>query len=274
MEKTELIQNLRAKVGEDNCQVISDKTFESIADIVLPNFAKDEEITDETWKLPVSLLNQYAGQKRHDDTVFSEKYKTDYENQHKKDVEDRIKKSNEDAVNKALDEFKKAHPEIKDGKQDQKTDDIDAKIKNSVADAVKGLFADDSELGKALKTINGFVTTQNQREKTEQKNRVREELKKHLVNLKANNEACIDDALDDIDYGDDPKFDDLKQKAIDAYEKRYKRYYADGGKPFGGKGNGGDDGGEETYVKKKLKQLEDERKANANYAEEIAKGFQ
>jgi hypothetical protein len=97
-------------------------------------------------------------------------------------------------------------------------------------------------------------------------------LKKHLVALKANNEACIDDALDDIEYGENPTFEGLKQAAVSAYEKRYKRYYADGGKPFGGDGTGGN-GGENNFVKDRIEKLKQEAKDNANYAAEMEKDF-
>jgi hypothetical protein len=97
-------------------------------------------------------------------------------------------------------------------------------------------------------------------------------LKKHLVALKANNEACIDDALDDIEYGENPTFEGLKQAAVSAYEKRYKRYYADGGKPFGGDGTGGNGGGSD-FVKDRIAQLKKEAEDNAHYAAEMEKDF-
>ena len=97
-------------------------------------------------------------------------------------------------------------------------------------------------------------------------------ISKHLVALKANNEACIDDALEDIEYGENPTFEGLKQSAISAYEKRYKRYYADGGKPFGGDSTGGN-GGDNDFVKERIARLKQEAKENANYATELEKTF-
>ena len=258
MEKDILIQNLRTKVGEDNCKFISDKTFEGIANVYLPLFADDSAITDETWKFPVAALNEYAGQKRYDDRVFTEKFKSDYAKeyatQHEKDVEERIRKATE----KAIEDYKKEHPEKKDGDGvGGNGEDLDKKVNDAVAKALQGLTGADSELGKSLATISEFVKTQNEREKTATKNRVKSELKQHLLDLKANNEACVDDALDDIEYGDTPTFADLKQKAIAAYEKRYKRYYADGGKPFGGDSTGGGSGSN-SYIKERIAQLKKE----------------
>ena len=275
MEKDILIQNLRTKVGEDNCKSISDKTFEGIANVYLPLFADDSKITDETWKFPVAALNEFAGQKRYDEKVFTEKFKTDYAKeyatQHEKDVEERIRV----AAEKAVEDYKK---ELSDKGGDggdggnKDGEDLDKRVNDAVAKAMAGLTGKDSELGKSLATISEFVKTQTEREKTAAKNRVKAELKKHLVDLKANNEACIDDALDDIEYGDAPTFDTLKQPAIAAYEKRYKRYYADGGKPFGGDSTGGNDGSN-SFVKERIEQLKKEAADNENYAAELKKTF-
>ena len=274
MEKDILIQNLRTKVGEDNCKSISDKTFEGIANVYLPLFADDSQITEETWKFPVAALNEFAGQKRFDEKAFAEKFKADYAKeyatQHEKDVETRI----QTAVAKALDDYKKEHPE-KNGDDNGGTgggDDLETKVNDAVAKALAAVTGKDSELSKSLQTINNFVKSQQDREKTEAKNRVKAELKKHLLALKANNEACVDDALDDIEYGENPTFEDLKQSVISAYEKRYKRYYANGGKPFGGDSTGGG-GGSNSYVKDRIEALKKEAEDSANYSAELKKTF-
>lgn len=275
MEKDILIQNLRTKVGEDNCKSISDKTFEGIAESVLPMFADDSKITDETWKLPVATLIQFAGQKRFDEKAFTEKFKEDYAKeyaaQHEKDVESRIST----VVAKALEDYKKEHPENggeNGGNGGTSADDLDVKVQDAVKKALAGMTGADSEFGKMTATMNAFMKSQMEREKTATLNSVKSELKKHLIALKANNEACIDDALDDIEYGDNPTFDGLKQSAVSAYEKRYKRYYADGGKPFGGDGTGGNGGGND-FVKERIARLQKEAKDNADYATEQEKTF-
>lgn len=271
MEKETLIQSLKDKVGEDNRKVISDRTFAGIAESFLPMFAEDEKITDDTWKMPLAALNEFAGQKRFDEKEFAEKFKTDYATQHEKDVAERIRKATEDAVSKAIEDYKKEHPETKEKGGEAEQDDIDAKIAAAVAKAMEGVTGKESALGKSIDTLTNFIATQTEREKTDIKNRVKAELKQHLVKMQANNEACVDDALDDIDYGEKPTFDGLKQKAIDAYEARYKRYYANGGKPFGGDSTGG--GGENSFVKEKLEQLKKEAKESQDYAQTLAGGF-
>ena len=176
-----------------------------------------------------------------------------------------------------MEDYKKEHPENGgtgngNGNGGSSEDNLDEKVQDAVKKALAGLTGADSEFGKMSANMNKFLQTQLEREKTATLNSVKAELKKHLVALKANNEACIDDALDDIEYGDNPTFENLKQAAVSAYEKRYKRYYADGGKPFGGDGTGGNGSGN-SFVKNRIAKLQQEAKDNANYATEMEKDF-
>ena len=275
MEKDILIQGLRTRIGEDDAKIISDKTFDGVATEVLGLFADDTKVTEETWKLPVALLKQFAGQKRFDEKSFAEsfkdKYSKQYQAEHEKDVETRINT----AVAKALEDYKKEHPENgggDGGKGGASEESLDEKVAKAVKEAMAGLTGADSDFGKMTATMTNFMKSQMEREKTATLNSVKAELKKHLIALKANNEACIDDALDDIEYGDNPTFDALKQTAVSAYEKRYKRYYADGGKPFGGDGTG-EQGGENGFVKKTIDRLKKEAEESANYATDLEKTF-
>ncbi len=275
MEKDILIQGLRTRIGEDDAKIISDKTFDGVATEVLGLFADDTKVTEETWKLPVALLKQFAGQKRFDEKSFAEsfkdKYSKQYQAEHEKDVETRINT----AVAKALEDYKKEHPENgggDGGKGGASEESLDEKVAKAVKEAMAGLTGADSDFGKMTATMTNFMKSQMEREKTATLNSVKAELKKHLIALKANNEACIDDALDDIEYGDNPTFEGLKQTAVSAYEKRYKRYYADGGKPFGGDGTG-EQGGENGFVKKTIDRLKKEAEESANYATDLEKTF-
>jgi len=275
MEKDILIQGLKTRIGEDDARIISDKTFDGVATEVLGLFADDTKVTDETWKLPVALLKQFAGQKRFDEKNFTEKFKaeyaTEFKTQHEKDVETRINA----AVAKALEDYKKEHPDNgggNGGNGGRTEETLDEKVAKAVKEAMAGLTGADSDFGKMTATMTNFMKSQMEREKAATLNSVKSELKKHLIALKANNEACIDDALDDIEYGDNPTFEGLKQTAVSAYEKRYKRYYADGGKPFGGEGTGGQ-GGENGFVKKTIDRLKKEAEDSANYAADMEKTF-
>lgn len=286
MEKTALIQEFRTRLGEDNAKVISDKTFDGIADTVLPLFADDSKITEETWKLPIAMLTQYAGQKRHDEAEFAKKYQTEYATQHEQDVAKRIK----DAADKAVEEYKKAHPDKPGGEGgdggkggEGGKDDLQTMVSNAVAEAMKGLTGDESELSKALKSINAFTASQAAREKTDNKNRVKTELISYLTGLEkearkggdipAEIQALIEDAATYLDYGEDPKTDALKPSIKAFYEKEYKRRYPNGGQPFGGSSTGGGGGETNTFVKEKIEQLKKEAKESADYATEQEKTF-
>lgn len=278
MEKTALIQQFRTRIGEDDAKVISDKTFDGIADTVLPLFADDSKITDETWLLPVNMLKQYAGQKRHDEAEFSQKFKTDYATQHEADVLKRI----EDEKNKALEEYKKTHPEKKDeggGSGTGGNEDIDKKIE----ERFQALLGKDSEFGKLSAGMADFLKSQAAREKTEVKNTVRGGLIDYLTGLEKEARKgsdipveiknLIEDAATYIDYGDDPKLEDLKSVVKAKYESEYKRRYPNGGQPFGGSssGGGGDEGN--AFVKEKIKQLEKEAEDNKDYAAQQRETF-
>lgn len=274
MEKDILIQNLRTRVGEDDASVISDKTFEGIANVYLPLFADESKVTDETYSYAVAALKQYAGQKRHDDKSFAEKFKSEYAAQQQKEVEQRIK----EAAAKAVEDYKKEHPEKpaageKPAEKPAETPDVAELVNAAVQKAMAELTGEKGAIGQSLKTVTDFIKSQADREKANAVAGVKAELKKHLISLKANNEACVEDALDSIDYGENPTFEAFKQSAIDAYEKRYKRYYGDGGKPFGGESAGGA-GGNNDFVKERIAKLQEETERNANYAAEIKKTFQ
>ncbi len=272
MEKDILIQNLRTRIGEDNASIISDKTFDGIADAYLPMFSDDSKITDEMWNYPVAVLNAYAGQKRHDDKVFAEKFKTDYEAQHQKDVDERIKKATE----KALEEYKKSLEG--EGGGNKGNGDGDGNAADDMEERIKAILGDklkerDDELTKLRKTIEDITASQKEREKTARISSVKSALKQHLLDLKANNEACIEDALDSIDFGDEPTLEGLKQTAIAAYEKRYKRYYGDGGKPFGGESAGGSGGGSGSIVKDHIERVKQQVQDAEDYAKETEARF-
>lgn len=274
MQKDILIQELRTRVGEDDAKVISDKTFDGFAENYLSLFEKDDDITDDTWKVPVAALKMFAGQKRHDDKVFAERYKSEYEAQHQKDVDARIA----DATAKAIEEFKKTLENAGDkggdgegAKTDPNADDgMEERMRAFMENALKER---DKQIEDFKNTIKELTESQKEREKTARIGSVKSALKQHLLDLKANNEACIDDALDSIDFGDEPKLEDFKQTAVAAYEKRYKRYYGDGGKPFGGESAGGSAGGSGSIVKSHIERVQQQVKDAEDYAKETEARF-
>lgn len=274
MQKDILIQELRTRVGEDDAKVISDKTFDGFAENYLSLFEKDDDITDDTWKVPVAALKMFAGQKRHDDKVFAERYKSEYEAQHQKDVDARIA----DATAKAIEEFKKTLENAGDKGGDGEGTKTDTNADDSMEERMRTFMENalkerDKQIEDFKNTIKELTESQKEREKTARIGSVKSALKQHLLDLKANNEACIDDALDSIDFGDEPKLEDFKQTAVAAYEKRYKRYYGDGGKPFGGESAGGSGGGSGSIVKSHIERVQQQVKDAEDYAKETEARF-
>jgi len=60
---------------------------------------------------------------------------------------------------------------------------------------------------------------------------------------------------------------------VAAYEKRYKRYYGDGGKPFGGESAGGSGGGSGSIVKSHIERVQQQVKDTEDYAKETEARF-
>ncbi len=181
-----------------------------------------------------------------------------------------------------MEDYKKEHPEGGGGKGGEDPKDIDVKVQEAVKNALAGLTGADSELGKSLATINQFVKTQQEREKTETLNRVKTQLQSYLTELEtaarkggsipAEITALIEDTVKYLEYGENPTYDELKSTVKTAYEKEYKRRYPNGGKPFGGDSTGGSGGGSD-FVKDRIERLKQEAQDSANYATELEKTF-
>lgn len=275
MEKDILIQNLKEKLGSDTASVISDRTFDGISSLYLDSFKEDDKVSDDTYKPVLAVLKEFAGQKRFDEKAFVEKYKADYEQQHEQDVKDKITL----AVAKAIEDYKKEHPEKKEEpkKEEPKKDekDLDAKIAEAIAKAVGGLTAEDGAIGKLTGTVNNFINTYNEREKSARESAIREQLKEYLVGRKANGEAVVDLVVGQIQIGEKPNLAELKVLAERDYEANYKKFYGEGAPAFGGNGNGGAGGGGDTsFVKERIEALKKEAEENSGYQAELEKSFQ
>ena len=274
MEKDVLIQNLKEKLGSDTASVISDRTFDGISSIYLDSFKEDDKINDDTYKPLLTVLKEFAGQKRHDEKSFTEKYKADYEQQHEKDVKDKITL----AVAEAIENYKKEHPEQKPEKKVEKKDDekdLDTKIAEAVAKAIGGLTSEEGAIGKLTGTVNTFINTYNEREKNAMEDSIRAELKEYLKGRKANGEAVVDLVVGQIQIGEKPNLAELKVLAERDYEANYKKFYGEGAPAFGGNGNGGVGGGSDTsFVKERIEALKKEAEDSAGYQAELEKNFQ
>ena len=285
MEKEILIQNLRSKLGDDKSGVISDRTMDAFANMWLPRFNDDSKITDDTWTEPITFLTNYAGQKLHDDAAMADKLKKEIGDKFNADLAQKIK----DAEAAAIAKYIKEHPQDNgggnggngggngNGGNQGGTKKMEELVAEQVAAAMANLTKEDGVIGKLNTTLGDFIKTNQEKERNQSVANMKARLTDYLKEKGASNIPTIEDALLDIEYGDKLDFDELKAKVTTAYETRFKRYFGDGGKPFGGGSQGGNGGGNGNGLSEDIKAYIDQAKKDAaetqNYSESLTKNF-
>lgn len=285
MEKEILIQNLRSKLGDDKSGVISDRTMDAFADMWLPRFNDDSKITDDTWTEPITFLTNYAGQKLHDDAAMADKLKKEIGDKFNADLAQKIK----DAEAAAIAKYIKEHPQDNgggnggngggngNGGNQGGTKTMEELVAEQVAAAMANLTKEDGVIGKLNTTLGDFIKTNQEKERNQSVANMKARLTDYLKEKGASNIPTIEDALLDIEYGEKLDFDELKAKVTTAYETRFKRYFGDGGKPFGGGSQGGNGGGNGNGLSEDIKAYIEQAKKDAaetqNYSESLTKNF-
>lgn len=237
MEKELFLSTLKGKAQVDN---LSDRTFDEMAAIWLPQFADDSKITDESWTIPVQMLKTMSGQLRHDVSLGIASGKSQWEN----DAAAKSQKAIEDAVAKAKEEWLKGNPTPKPA--EKPSEDIDKKIADAIANAMKGLTAEDGAIGKLGKQFSDYMAQVAEERKTQTVESVRSQVRDYLISRGADEEDfALDYTIEKMDIGDNPDVAALKTKAESDYEANYKRIHRNSGAhPFaggaGGAGNGQD----------------------------------
>lgn len=270
MEKEILIQNLRTKLGADKAGVISDRTFDAFATDWLPQFADDSKITDDTWKFPLTVLTNYAGQKLHDDAEVSAKFKKEYE--------DSLAAKIEEAKQAVIEQYKKEHPTAEPPKPQDKPGEktMDELIAEKLSAAIGDLTKEDGAIGKLTTKMTAFLNRSEAQEREAQVKSMKAQLTAHLKGKGASSDPVIEDAIRELEFGDKLDFDEFKTKAENAYEARFKRYYGDGGKPWGGKPGSSSpmEDGVSDDIKNYIETAKKNAAQNANYQQELSKTFQ
>lgn len=285
MEKEILIQNLRSKLGDDKSGVISDRTMDAFANMWLPRFNDDSKITDDTWTEPITFLTNYAGQKLHDDAAMADKLKKEIGDKFNADLAQKIK----DAEAAAIAKYIKEHPQDNgggnggngggngNGGNQGGTKTMEELVAEQVAAAMANLTKEDGVIGKLNTTLGDFIKTNQEKERNQSVANMKARLTDYLKDKGASNIPTIEDALLDIEYGDKLDFDELKAKVTTAYETRFKRYFGDGGKPFGGGSQGGNGGGNGNVLSEDIQAYINQAKKDAaetqNYSETLTKNF-
>ncbi|PTL34603.1 hypothetical protein C7120_08870 [Prevotella sp. oral taxon 376] len=255
MEKEALVEELKNRVGENDFGVLSGQTVDALVATFLPSFADDDKVTDDTWKLPVEVVKNYAGQYRHDLATKTAEEKT------------RLAKENESAAKalaeKQIAEFKaewdKTHQtNPANGKKD------DGEEKSAVEKALEAynikLFGEDGKgglIGGKLNETSDFIASSKKAIEAEKISNIKKQLKDYLVEeRKASRDAVVNLSIKELEVVSDSDIDELKIKVEKIYEERYKDFYGDSGKPFGGDsaggtGNGGGSDEVTEYLKKR-----------------------
>lgn len=285
MEKTNLVSEFRTRVGEDNHEFISDQTFESIADAYLPRFANDADITDDTWKEPITVLKNFAGQAKASRMKFAQ----DFEVQNK----EKQKKAIDDAVAAAKSEWEKTIGGGGKGEGGEQgggkgegggNTDIAEAVKQALDDYNKKLFGEDGKsglIGGQLSSTAEFIKTQTESQEQARLAAIGKELKDFLNAEKATKDPAINLAIKNmvktIKKGENPDIDQLKLQTKAEYEKVYKEWYGDGGKPYGGSSAGGEgdefDYEDDPEVKKFLEERSKAVKDQAEKLNQIKSGL-
>lgn len=279
MNQETLVNELKTRVGDTD---LSDRTFSEVAENALPMFADDSKITDDTWKLPVGMLKSLSGQYRADQKAWI--------NGEREKLAAADKASREEFEKNFKAQWEKDHPtaaqsqskpaDDKKVADDKGADDGNAMVK-AIMEAIAAnnakLFGDDGKggtIGAQLASVNKFIEQSNAKAKEARIEGVRKELKDYLVGKKANREPVINLAIKDLKIDDNSDIDKLKIEVEKSYEAKYKEFYGDGGKPFGGSSaGGGDTESPDEEVKDYLKKQNEKYEKRMQRAEDLRKSF-
>ena len=267
MEKEALIGELKTRVGENDFGVLSAETVERLVTPFLPSFADDDKITDESWVIPVELFKNYAGQYRHDLAKGAAEMKT------------RLNKENENTVKSMVEkqmttfktEWEKTHKPDPAGNQGGNGEEGGDSVTKALEEYNKKLFGEDGKgglIGGQLHATSEFIASSKKAAEAEKISSIRQQLAKYLADdLKASREPVINLSVAQLEITPTSNLDELKIQVEKIYEERYKEFYGDGGKPYGGDSAGGKEEGSPDDDVKKL--IEERRKADAAKADKI-----
>ena len=256
MEKESLIASLKERIGETDFNAISRRSVETIIEPLLPMFADDDKVTDETWAIPVAMLKSFIGQSRHDIAESLKAERARYEADKDKAVKDAV-----EALKASLKDKEQKEGSGSGGKEGK--DDIDAIIDKKMAAMVESLTGKDGALGKLTESFNTFITDYNSKRQQERVEDLRGRVKNELVGLENDRikerydvPFIVDLALRDVDFGKDAQYAELLEEAKKKYEFYFPKF-APGVKPFAGGGSGESvDTSFQDYIKRQQKDAE------------------
>lgn len=257
MEKNLLIQNLKSKAGVDN---LSDRTYDEVATLFLPQFTEDDKITDESYAAPLQVLKTMSGQLRHEVADGITKGKTQWETEQKAAQQKAI----DDAMAAFKAQWEKDHPTQELPKQEppKQEPSIDDRFAEFEKNLLAKMTGDDSAFGKLSKQFTDYMARQEQEKKDALINGIRENLKSYLLDERmADREPVVNLAIKELVIDEKSDFDKLKIEVEKKYESLYKDFYGDSGSgPYAGGAGGG------TNTNKEFEEFIKQRKAEAEAA--------
>ena len=271
MEQETLVSELRNRVGDPD---ISERTINQVAQSALPMFADDSKITDDLWNFAVTTVKSAVGQER--------AARKDWITKQQETLAESDKKAREqwqkEFEAKWAEDHKPTPPA--DGKSKPDGTGGDDKVDKAVSEALKGynakLFGEDGKsglIGAQLAATSEFIKQSNAKAKEARIESMRKELKDYLVGKKASREPVINLAIKEMNLDDNTDIDKAKIEVEKSYEAKFKEFYGDGGKPFGGESAGGGEANPDEDVKKFLESRAKEREERQKRIDEMKKSF-
>ena len=256
MEKESLINALKERIGEPDFNAISRRSIETIIEPLMPMFAEDDKVTEDTYAIPVAMLKSFIGQSRHDIAEGIKSEKARFEAEKDQAVKDAV------AALKA--QMAKPDPKEPDPAATKGShDDINTLIEQKMTAMLEGLTGKDGAIGKLTDSFNTFINDYNTKRQQERVEDLRGRVKSELVGLEDDRikerydvPFIVDLALRDVDFGKESAYADLLAEAKKRYEFYFPKF-APGVKPFVGGGNGeSTDNSFQDYIKRQQKDAE------------------
>lgn len=131
------------------------------------------------------------------------------------------------------------------------------------------LFGEDGKgglIGGKLTAVEAFIDNTKKKEEAKKVEEIKRQLKDYLVKeRKAGREAVVDLAIEMSGIKPDGNISEQKAQVEKIYEEQYRRFYGDGGKPYGGDSTGGrneadPDDDVKAYLEKRKKDDEERAK--------------
>lgn len=260
MEKESLISSLKERIGENDFNAISRRSVENIIEPLLPLFADDEKVTEETYAIPVAMLKSFIGQTRHDIAASVKAERDALESRQKealaKAVKDAVDAERQKWESKNGEGKKHPDPDPRDG-----TPDVDSVVDRKISEMMEKLTGADGAIGKLTSTVETFIADAQKRRKAETEASIKERITSALAGMGADNDTILELAIEKLKFGDTPDYDALFAQAKSEYETYYKKLYANGPTPFAGApGESGSDKQFKDFIARRQEEAEQQAK--------------